>query len=148
MVAVPLLNGALPNCVVPEVNVTVPVGVAAPAVTFTVAVIVSSPPAIPGLGVAVTVVDVCAWFTTWLTGGELLAPLYESPGYDAVMLCVPTMSVEMVNVATPGLPLERAGADLRAVIEKAHRPCGRRGGAGRNGCGKRDGVAVIRRVQA
>jgi hypothetical protein len=56
------------------------VGVPAPAVNFTVAVIVSGPPAIPGLGAAVTVVAVCAWFTTWLTGSEVLGPFFESPG--------------------------------------------------------------------
>jgi len=75
----PALRGALPSCVVPEVKVTVPVGVPEPTVTLTVAVIVSGPPAIPWLGTAVTVVAVCACFTTWLNGKELLGPLDESP---------------------------------------------------------------------
>ena len=74
-----MLRGALPSCVLPEVNVTVPVGVPDPDVSFIVAVIVSGPPAIPGLGAAVTVVAVEVWLTTWLTGSEVLAPFFESP---------------------------------------------------------------------
>jgi hypothetical protein len=38
---------------------------------------------------------------TWLRTGEVLAAKWESPPYAAVIECVPTVSVDVVNVATP-----------------------------------------------
>jgi hypothetical protein len=63
MVAVPAARAALPReTVAPfevSANVTVPVVVAAPAITLTVAVIATVKPAIPGFGSAAATVDVC-----------------------------------------------------------------------------------------
>ena len=80
MVAVPAaLRVALPRLAVPSANVTLPVGVATPWDTVTVAVMASAWPAIPGFTAAASVVAVCAWFTTCVIAAEVLGPLFVSP---------------------------------------------------------------------
>jgi len=51
--------------------------------------------------------------TTWLKTVEVLAANLESPLYAAVIKCVPTVSVEVVNVATA--PLVKAPVPSEAV---------------------------------
>jgi len=83
-------------------NVTVPVGVPLPGATaLTVAVNVTDWPTVEGLAEEATVVEVLAWFTTWVTVFEVLVPKFESPPYTALMECEATESAEVANVATP-----------------------------------------------
>ena len=80
-VAVPVADsGLVPMLIVPLRNVTVPVGVPAPgAVTVTVAVKVTGCPTADGLGDEVTIVDVLALLTTWLTAPLVLVRKLPSP---------------------------------------------------------------------
>ena len=101
-VAFPRLSLPVPSTVAPSLNVTVPVGV--PEVAgFTVAVKVTAWPAADGFTEETTEVVEAAWFTTCDSAGEVLGAKLVSPLYTAVMECVPTVSVEVVNVADPPL---------------------------------------------
>jgi hypothetical protein len=101
-VAFPRLSLSVPSTVAPSLNVTVPVGV--PEVAgFTVAVKVTAWPTADGFTEETTEVVDAAWVTAWERAGEVLAPKLASPLYTAVMECVPTVSVEVVNVAVPAL---------------------------------------------
>jgi hypothetical protein len=80
MIAAPPLTVAVPRVVVPEVNVTVPVGAVVPELTLIVAVIATASPAMPGFGVATSVVVVGVSVTTWFSAGaDAAAPLFASP---------------------------------------------------------------------
>jgi hypothetical protein len=70
-VAVPPLSGAVPNTVVPFLNVTVPVGV--PLLELTVAVNVTACPTLDGFCDEVSVVVVTALLTFCVTVPELVA---------------------------------------------------------------------------
>src|SRR3984893_14743131 len=88
----------------PSVNVTVPVGVPAPGATaLTKAVTVTVWPNTDGLTVELTVVVEDALVTTWGDAESLpeLAPKLLSPPSLAVIVCVPTASDDVVNVAWP-----------------------------------------------
>jgi len=80
-VAVPVPDsGLVPIVIVPLRNVTVPVGVPAPGVgTVTVAAKMTACPTADGLGDDVTVVDVPALFTTWLTAVLVLVLKFAFP---------------------------------------------------------------------
>jgi len=59
----------VPRSVAPSMNDTEPVGV--PPLLVTVAVKVTEAPDIDGLGLAVRLVDVEAWFTVWVMAGDV-----------------------------------------------------------------------------
>ena len=59
----------VPRSVAPSLNDTEPVGV--PPLLVTVAVKVTEAPDIDGLGLAVRLVDVEAWFTVWVMAGDV-----------------------------------------------------------------------------
>jgi hypothetical protein len=86
--------------VLESLKVTVPVAEAG--VTLAVRVI-ACPEAAVDAEVARVTADACscAAFTTNDTALEVDALSEESPAYDAVMLCVPAVSVVMVSVADP-----------------------------------------------
>lgn len=103
-VAMPFaLSEPVPSVVVPSLNVTVPVGLTLlpPRFTVTVAVNVTVCWNVDGLGAAVNVVVEPSLFTTCTNTGEVLPPTVPSPLYSAVMLCDPTLKLEVMNVATP-----------------------------------------------
>ena len=101
-VAFPAFSLPVPSTVALSLNVTVPVGV--PEVAgFTVAVKVTAWPTADGFTEETTEVVEAAWFTTCDRAGEVLPVKLTSPLYTAVMECVPTVSVEVVNVADPAL---------------------------------------------
>ena len=101
-VAFPALSVPVPSRVVPSLNVTVPVGV--PVVAgFTVAVKVTAWPNADGFTEETTEVVEAAWFTACDRAGEVLPAKLASPLYTAVMECVPTVSVDVVNAAFPAL---------------------------------------------
>jgi len=60
----------VPRSVVPSMNDTEPVGVPV-VLLMTVAVKVTGAPDIDGLGLAVRLVDVEAWFTVWVMAGDV-----------------------------------------------------------------------------
>lgn len=68
--AVPPDKVPVPRVVAPSLNVTVPVGV--PPVLVTVAVKVTKPPYVDGLGLSPRIVDVGIRFTTWLTADNVV----------------------------------------------------------------------------
>src|ERR1035441_1192123 len=82
--AAPPLTATVPRFVVPSVKVTVPVICPDPFVSVIVAVRRTARPAIPGSGVAVTTVVVCAGLTTWTTGADVEGALYGLPSKYAV----------------------------------------------------------------
>ena len=87
MAAVPAaVRFAFPRVTVPSVNVTLPVMVAAPAITFTVAVMASAVPAIPGFGTETTVVDVWVTLTVCVMEPEVTEMKLLLPGQDALMV--------------------------------------------------------------
>jgi hypothetical protein len=98
--ATPPLSVPVPSVVMPSLKVTVPDGLPAPGLlTVTVAVNVTDCPNFDGFALEVSVVDVSALFTTWLTA-ELVLPLkLVSPPYTAVIECEPTARLEVENVA-------------------------------------------------
>jgi hypothetical protein len=99
MLALPPLRATLEaSVVVPDLKVTVPVGV--PIDEVTVAAIVTVRPVVWGLGDAVTVVVVVA-LTIWLSAVEVLPSQPVEPVKTAVIECVPEASEEVENVALP-----------------------------------------------
>ena len=62
------------------------------------------------------------------------------------MVCVATLSAEVVNVAVAGTARQGSRPDLHAAIEKFHRSSRGRGAAGRNGRRKCHRISVIRWV--
>ena len=101
-VAFPALSVPVPSSVAPSLNVTVPVGVPVVA-DFTVAVKVTAWPNADGFAEETTEVVEAAWFTACDNAGEVLPAKLASPLYTAVMECVPTVSVDVVNAAFPAL---------------------------------------------
>ena len=85
--ATPLLSrvAAGPNTVPRCLNVTVPVGTAAPYVGVTVAVKVMSWPNADGFGFEVRVVVVGSFWMTWATAAEVLPMSVALPEYTAVI---------------------------------------------------------------
>ena len=70
----------IPNVVVPSAKVTLPVGIPAPGATaVTVAVNVTSWPALEGLADDITVVLVDAWLTVWVAVDEVPEAKTVSP---------------------------------------------------------------------
>jgi len=74
-VALPLLSGPVPNCVLPSINVTVPVAVAG----VTVAVNVTEEPNNDGFTDEANVVVVAVWFTVWVSVEDVLLLSLVSP---------------------------------------------------------------------
>jgi hypothetical protein len=96
----PDVRVAEPMVALPSVNEIVPVAEAG--VTLAVSEIACPETADAGEATRVTAVDGnCAPFTCTDTALEVDAPSAEFPAYEAVMLCVPTASELMVNVAAP-----------------------------------------------
>src|SRR5437660_3254296 len=101
----PPLSGAVPSCVAPSKNATVPVGVPAPgATTATAAVSVTAWPGVAGDGLAVRDDVVAALFTCWASAGDVELAYTPEPAYTAVSEWPPTASPGTVSVATSGLP--------------------------------------------
>src|SRR5437762_2274912 len=100
--ALPLTSVTVPSVVAPSLNVTVPVGTAAPEVTVELSV--TACPTVEGFGVDVRLVDVAAAagaLTTGVTVGEVLAANVALPLYVAVSGWVPTVSVDVTSEALP-----------------------------------------------
>jgi len=101
----PLFNVPVPSAVVPSRNVTVPVGV--PEVLgVIVAVNVTGEPLdaeTAELINAVLVATAAFGVMVSATAADVLAAKLESPPYAAVIECDPTVSVDVVKVATPWL---------------------------------------------
>jgi hypothetical protein len=98
--AVPAMSDFDPRVFVPDLKITVPVGV--PDVEdVTVAVKVTGSPVGDGFSDDVNEVVVPAFVTTWDIGGDVLVALFPSPLYTAVIVCVPTVSAEVASIATP-----------------------------------------------
>src|SRR5438552_13201934 len=92
----------VPMLLAPSRNVTVPVGAPEPGATAeTVAVKVTAWPKAEGLLSEVTVVEVLAWLTVCVGNDPVLGLKLASPAYCAVMLCAPTLRVEVAKVACP-----------------------------------------------
>ena len=94
------LTVPVPRVVVPSLKVTVPVGLPPKAVVM-VAVKATVWPLFDGFGVDVSAVAVLAWFTFWLTTGDVLGVKSTSPPYTAVSEWVPTLSVETDKLPMP-----------------------------------------------
>ena len=111
--AVVLTLCAAPKLAPPSLNCTVPVGgVPAPepgAVTLTVAVKVTEAPNADELFDDVTAVVVFALFTTWLKLADVPPVKFVSPAYTAVIVCVATLSDDVLNVALVTPPLVETG---------------------------------------
>jgi hypothetical protein len=75
--ATPPLNVAVPNTVVPFMNLTVPVGM--PTAAATVAVKVTDCPCFEGFNDEVRVVVLAILLTFWLRFGEVLVAKFVSP---------------------------------------------------------------------
>src|SRR5262249_9556383 len=104
----------------PSKNVTVPVGVPVPDVT--VAVKVTDWPNVLGVGAPVTVVVVAAVpaVTVCVTGGEVLDANPAAPSYRAVIVCVPAVRADVLNVALPlasSVPVPRVATPSRNVTD-------------------------------
>jgi hypothetical protein len=77
---IPPLSVPEPSAVAPSKKLTVPVGVPAPgATTAIVAVSVLAWPKTDGSGLEVSVVVVDAWFTVWVSTGEVEPVKLASP---------------------------------------------------------------------
>src|SRR2546430_2314185 len=100
-VATPLpFSVPLPRTVEPSLKSTLPPeGAREPEVT--VAVKVTDPPTVEGLGDGEIAGVVGPRFTIWLTGEEVLLVKLLASVKTATMLCVPTDKLEVVNVAEP-----------------------------------------------
>jgi hypothetical protein len=94
-------NVPVPSTVAPSIKVTVPVGTPLPGFCVTVAVKVTLVPTFTFAALAIRVVDVCARLTVTTTAFDVLAALFVSPPYTAVIECCPTASVVVMNVASP-----------------------------------------------
>src|SRR5207247_1607960 len=100
--ALPLPSVTVPSVVAPSLNVTVPVGTAAPDVTEELSV--PARPSADLFGVDVRLVDVAAAagaLTTWFTVAEVLTANVALPLYVAVSGWVPTVSVDVTSEALP-----------------------------------------------
>jgi hypothetical protein len=94
----------VPRLVLPSKNVTVPVGVPAPApVTETAALNVTGWPYTDGFTEELTVVLVDALLTIWMRGELVLGAKLLSPPYLAVIECEPAETNAKVKVAFPEL---------------------------------------------
>jgi hypothetical protein len=93
----PLPIVAAPNAVVPSRNCTVP----APVAGDTVAVKLTDWPAVDGFEDAVKVIVDVALFTVWVSTAEVLAAVFASPLWTAVIECAPTANVETASDADP-----------------------------------------------
>ncbi len=97
------VSGAVPSDDAPSENSTSPDGAPAdgdaPAAASTVAVNVTSCPAIDGSGVDISAVAEPTLSTTWSINGEVDVANSASPEYTAVMLWLPTVSADVSNVA-------------------------------------------------
>ena len=104
-VATPLaFTVPVPRVAVPSMKLTVPVGTPEPGATgATVAVKVTDCPKAVAFEDELSVVVVLAWLTVCVKGLLLLslAVKFVSPGYDAVIVWLPTPKAEVVKVATP-----------------------------------------------
>jgi len=89
----------VPNEVVPSLNVTVPLGVPPPEVT--VAVNVTAPPYVDGLGNDVRDVELVAAMTVCVNAADVLVVKFPSLPYAAVRLWLPAFNAEVAKVATP-----------------------------------------------
>ncbi len=98
-VAWPAARAPVPMAAAPSKNVTVPVGV--PDALLTVAVKVTACPNTDGLSEEITLVLVEIPFTVCVSAAEVLGSNAESPRYEAVMECEPTLSAEVESVADP-----------------------------------------------
>jgi hypothetical protein len=76
-IPLPLPKVSVASTVVPSMKVTEPVGMVVDEVT--VAVSFTDSPAFDGFTDDTTTVDVVAWFTTWLRGGDVLLMCPASP---------------------------------------------------------------------
>jgi hypothetical protein len=109
--AVPPESVPLPMEAPPSLNVTVPVGVPAPAPKGeTVAINVTDCPVTEGFTELVTVAALSDLFTVCKSGAEVPPVKLLSPAYVTVMVCVPTDSEVVVKLAVPlesvPLPIE------------------------------------------
>src|SRR5271165_4316193 len=84
----------------PALKVTVPVGVP-PNAPETVAVKVTGSVTVEGFVDEVTTTLLAAGFTVCVSADEFSGGLFASPKYAAMIECVPTLSVDVVNEATP-----------------------------------------------
>ena len=100
-VALPPLSVAVPRVVDPFLNVTVPAGV--PPLEVTVAVKVTDWFNFEGLRDEVTVLELLALFTVWVSTGEVLPLKFVLPPYTAVIEWLATDKVEVLKVALPPL---------------------------------------------
>jgi hypothetical protein len=82
-------------------NVTLPVGVPPPPVASTIAVNVTDCAKDAGFSEETTEVDVGLTVTVCTNGPDVLLPKLALPIYCAVMGCVATLRVDVLNVATP-----------------------------------------------
>jgi len=113
-VATPPVSVPVPRVVAPSRNVTDPVG--EPPAPVTVAVNVTDWPTSDGFTEEASAV-VLAPRTAWEIALEVLVAKFASPAYFAVIECVPAVSVDVANVATPELrvPDPRVVAPSRNV---------------------------------
>jgi hypothetical protein len=102
-VAMPVtLRVPVPRVVAPSLKVTVPEGVPLlGAVALTVAVNVTLEPMSEGFDEEAMVVADAPLFTTCERLADVLVAKLVSPAYTALSACVPTVNVEVENVATP-----------------------------------------------
>src|SRR5712692_5139777 len=99
-VAEPADTATVASVVAPSLKATVPVSVPAPGATIdTVAVKVTDCPNTDGFALEAKLVVVLAWLTTCDRAALVLVLKLVSPLYTAVMLCVPTASALVLNVA-------------------------------------------------
>ena len=87
------------SVVAPSVNVTVPDGT--PAADVTVAVNITDCPNVDGFGVELTAVEVLPCTTCGVPAVPLLSAQPVVPVNDAVIVCLPTASALVLNVACP-----------------------------------------------
>ena len=101
--AEPLLRVAgEPRLFTPSLNCTVPVGFPEPGATAeTEAVKLTDWPKLDGFSDEMMVVLLLALLTVCVGNEPVLPVKFVSPLYTAVMLCVPTLNDEVVNVAEP-----------------------------------------------
>src|SRR5437867_1147228 len=104
-VATPAASACAPQPVIelaPSLKFTVPLGVPAPGtVAFTVAVNVTDWPNTDGFADELRLVDVDAWLTVWVSVPLVLVVKLVSALYTPVMLWLPTLRLDVVQVAEP-----------------------------------------------
>jgi hypothetical protein len=105
---VPLAKAEVENVATPDASVTLPIAaplsknctVPAAAEGVTVAVNVTACPTVKGFALEASATEEAA-FTFWLSAAETAPAFEESPPYDAVMECVPWVSMAVENDAPP-----------------------------------------------